>query len=146
MGRLSFHASAACAIALLATATIAGAAAARPLDDITVQAPRLESWQVGRSYTGSPIDEVALSVRVDTAGLDLATPAGLSEVQKRVHRASRSACEEISRLYPLAEPSDTVCAAVAERGALEQVREAALGLPTRVRVLEFAPSSASHLE
>jgi len=39
-----------------------------------------------------------------------------------------------------------VCAAVAERGALEQVREAALGLPTRVRVLEFAPSSASHLE
>jgi UrcA family protein len=141
---LSKRLTAACGIALLAAAMFTGPASAKSLDEITVQGYRLTTRQVGRSYTGIPIDEISLSVRVNTAGLNLATPEGLSDVQKRIHAASLAACAQISRLYPLAEPRDKSCAATAERAALEQVGELALGLPTRVRVLEFTlPAAAS---
>jgi UrcA family protein len=136
--------AAALGIALLAATLVGGPVSAKSFDEITVQASRLRPRQVGLSYTGIPIEEISLSVLINTAGLNLATPAGLSDVQKRIHAASRSACAEISRPYPQAVPGDRACAAAAERVALEHVEEFAAGAPTRVRVLEFTlPAAAS---
>jgi UrcA family protein len=129
--------TAASAIALLAATMVSSPASAKSFDEITVQGSRLESVKVGRSYTGIPIEQISLRVRVNTANLNLATPEGLNEAQRRIHAASRSACAQISRIYPLAEPNDKVCTMAAERPALEQVEELALRLPTPVRVLEL---------
>ena len=105
-------------ITLLTATTLANPAFATPLDEVTVHGPGPEIRQAGRSYTGIPIEKISLSVRVNTADLNLETPSGQNEARKRIHVAAVSACAEISRLYPLSEPGNEPCAAAAERAAV----------------------------
>jgi len=110
---------------------------ATPLDQITVEAARITTKEVGRSSIGAPYEEIFLNARASMTGLDLSTTQGLAEARNRVHTAALSACKQIGRLYPLSEPSDRVCASTAESSALVQVRALALGEPTPLRVRKF---------
>jgi len=110
---------------------------ATPLDQITVEAARITTKEVGRSSIGAPYEEIFLNARASMTGLDLSTTQGLAEARNRVHTAALCACKQIGRLYPLSEPSDRVCASTAESSALVQVRALALDEPTPLRVRKF---------
>src|SRR4249919_822754 len=71
-----------------------------PLDQITVEAARITTREVGRSSIGAPYEEVFLNARASMTGLDLATTKGLTEARNRVHAAALSACKQIGRQYP----------------------------------------------
>jgi UrcA family protein len=105
-------------------ALIAGAAAGQPVEEITVQASRaLNTEIVGRTSSGIPVRDVSLSYRVSLEGLDLASDAGVAELEKRVNDVAEAGCREIGRLYPIATPSDAQCAKAAADKAMVTVRE-----------------------
>lgn len=108
-----------------ASALCANLVVAQNIEEITVQGTRsLKTEVVDRSHT-IPIVDVSLGYGVSTAGLDLASPAGVAELDKRVHDAAMAACKEIGRQYPDSIPSDDVCAKRAADKAMVKVREVA---------------------
>jgi UrcA family protein len=93
------------------------------LSQITVQATHdVQKKQVGMSYTGIPIEEVSLTRHVGFSDLDLKTPAGKDELDKRIKTVAKEACEQIKKLYPLEQwDTDTrSCVADAVKGARVQ--------------------------
>jgi UrcA family protein len=50
--------------------------------------------------TWAPIEEIDLSRRVSFADLDLSTPNGKKELQRRIEQTAKEACQEIEMLYP----------------------------------------------
>jgi UrcA family protein len=99
-------------------------ALAQNANEVTVQGTRvLNTKNVGRTSSGIPIVDVSLSYGVSLAGLDLASHAGATELEKRVHDAAMAACKEIGRQYPDATPSTAECAKVAADKAMVQVHE-----------------------
>ena len=108
-----------------AAALLANIVVAQNIEEITVQGTRsLKTEVVDRSRT-IPIVDVSLGYGVSTAGLDLASAAGVAELDKRVHDAAMAACKEIGRQYPDSTPTDEVCAKRAADKAMVKVREAA---------------------
>lgn len=101
---------------------MAAGALAEDLGDVTVQASRVEVAQVGRTSSGLPIVELTVSHVVRYADLDLATSAGMAELQDRLERAARHGCSEISFANPLAQPGDSLCARQAAEEAMVRVR------------------------
>jgi UrcA family protein len=78
--------------------------------------------QVAMSCAGIPIEEVSLSRHVGFSDLNLKTPAGKDELDKRIKAVAKEACEQIKKLYPL-EQRDTdtrICITDAVKGATEQ--------------------------
>ena len=53
------------------------------------------------SYTGIPVEEVSLSCHVGFRDLDLTTPAGKDELDKRIKAVATEACNQIQKLYSL---------------------------------------------
>ena len=120
------------ALALLALTAICGIGQANESDRIGIEASQIITRPTGRTTAGFPLEEVWLNERISTAGLDLRTTAGLSEMEKRINTAAFYACHEISQRYPLAEQSDEACARAAARPALAKVRAAALQARARM--------------
>lgn len=116
-------------LALLAalTMTVAGTAAIAAESQITehviVEAGRPTGKVVGRSATGAPIEEVALSARVTYSDLELSIPSNAKVLKQRVHDAAREVCDRLEQMYPLGGGSDS-CARKAEEGAQQQVMAA----------------------
>ena len=110
-------------MALLATVSVAGGALAQEIDDVTVQASRVERSQVGYSSSGLPILALSVTHAVAYSDLDLTTTAGMAELQDRIHEAARHGCREIDMTYRLAQPSDWLCARLAARETLARIRE-----------------------
>jgi len=97
---------------------------------ITVTAPR--RVQVGRSTIGAPIDLISLSRFVNFSDVDLRTPAGQAELDKRAMAAARSACQELERQYPNGTPDSLTCAKqarAATQGQIDAAIAAALQPP-----------------
>jgi len=90
------------------------------LEDITVTSARLVT--VGRSQIGGPKQEITISRGVVTDDLDLATPAGMAELEKRVKQVSEELCAELDRLYPLNEPQAADCARNAVKRTMADVK------------------------
>jgi|GEM_PF-2865769 len=65
--------------------------------DIIVNAPRSRERDPN---TGAPIEMVSTSRVAKLSDLDLNTPAGMAEAEKRVKRASSDACRWLDELYP----------------------------------------------
>ena len=111
-------------VAAIAYALIGSIVMAQNVEGVTVQAKRiLNTKTIDRSASGVPLIDISLSYGVSMAGLDLASHAGAMELEKRVHNAGIAACQEISRQYPEAIPSQSECAKSATDKAMVRVHE-----------------------
>jgi UrcA family protein len=114
------------AIGILAATSLSTLAVADDMGSVTVQATRVVSEKtVGRTASGVPIVDVSLSYGVSAKGLDLASHAGVMELQKRVNEAAHAACQELGRQYPESTPKDKDCAKDAADRAMVKVNELA---------------------
>jgi UrcA family protein len=79
---------------------------------------------VGKSSIGADIREVSLSYRVNVADLDLASSAGMAELEKRVKATASAACKELDRLAygNPTRPDDATCVKKAVDEAMATVR------------------------
>ena len=114
----------AAAVGVAASILIGRVAIAQSVEEVTIQAKRgLSTNVVGRTSSGIPLADIAVSHEVSIAGLDLASNAGAAELAKRVGDAARAACREIGRRYPDAAPGDAECARAAADEAMVKVRK-----------------------
>jgi UrcA family protein len=93
------------------------------IPQITVQAAHgVQKKKLGMSFTGIPIEEVSLSRHVGFRDLDLTTPAGKAELEKRIKAVAKEACNQLQTLYPLEQwETDTrTCIADAVKDAMKQ--------------------------
>lgn len=115
--------------ALLVTLACAGTSATaqeQQLDTITVQATRLVATKlVGRTSSGIPVESVSLSYAVSLQGVDLSTPSGMQELEKRINDVALTACEDLGHRYPDSTPDDKTCARDTAKKAIAQLHERA---------------------
>jgi UrcA family protein len=69
-------------------------------EEMTIIAPGVQHWTVGRSGTGIPIEELSLSRTVDIRDLDLSRWDDVQTLNYRVRQAAFAACNELDREYP----------------------------------------------
>lgn len=108
---------------LLVTSMFAGGALAQTVTEVTVTSSRAVEKSAGKTATGVPIVDVALSYGVSATGLDLTTSNGRAEFEKRVSDAAMEACQELGKRYPGSSPSDAQCAKSATDKAMVQVHQ-----------------------
>jgi UrcA family protein len=70
-----------------------------------------------------PVYIVSTTRQAKAGDLDLATPEGLAELEKRVSEAATEACKEIDGTHPNAQPDTYQCAKSATNRTMSQVRE-----------------------
>ncbi len=102
-------------IAATGVALCAGAAAAQSaspeqptdaaLSGVTVTAPRV----VTQPLYGTSTKQMSLSVRVKFRDLDMSTPGGVAELDRRVAEATEYACRQLGIMYPDARPDQRMC-------------------------------------
>src|SRR6185437_15626236 len=88
------------------------------LGGVTVTAPRF----IGRDADGVPIERVSMSATVRVADLDLRTPHGVGELNKRVRDVAASLCQRLEADYPIGSPEFTACVKEAITDASSQTR------------------------
>jgi UrcA family protein len=104
------------------------------LGQLTVSASHaVHQKQVGTSYTGIPIEQVSLRRQVGYQDLNLSTPAGRAELDKRVEAVARQACHQLQTLYPdeLWDTDNRSCVASAVRNAKQEVATITASAHTR---------------
>ncbi|HUO91538.1 MAG TPA: UrcA family protein [Rhizomicrobium sp.] len=117
-------------IAIAQTTPESSAPTAAPTNqatEVTVTAPReVTRTRVGRSNIGAPIEDVAVTERVNIQDLDLKKTADVDELNRRVREAAADSCSELDRLFPLVPSSQTRrdCIRRAMRGANAQIEAA----------------------
>ena len=111
------------AVGAFAASLAAGIAIAQATTEVTVEATRVLQTHVGKTASGVPINDVSLSYGVSYSGLDIASPAGAAQLEKRVRDAATQACKEIGSEHPEAMPDDQQCAREATDKAMVKVRE-----------------------
>ena len=65
-----------------------------------------------------------MSVRVSYADLDMKSPDGVAELDRRVNVAANYVCKQLDRRYPEGDPDSFYCAKNAISGAKPQVIQA----------------------
>lgn len=109
-------------LAAASVGVIAGAAGAQNVSEVTVEGTRIVAGKVvGPSSSTVPVTDVSISYDVSAAGLDLASRAGIMELQKRVKDAAESACKELSTRYPAGTPNEMECVKAAVEKAMAKV-------------------------
>lgn len=119
---------------MLAAALLACGAAAvsaqtarvgEPVFELTVVAPRLVRRPATReNATGAPVELVSLTRRVSYSDLDLAKPADVLELDRRIEAVAREACEQLAGVFPLSDARTPDCVAEAVAGAKTQAERA----------------------
>jgi UrcA family protein len=94
------------------------------ISGVTVSVPRI----LERSKYGSLTKELELSVRVPYGDLDMRSPGGVAELDRRVAAAADYACGELDRIYPDGTPVERQCRREAVGEAQPQVIAARGGL------------------
>ena len=116
--------STALVIGVLVTAAMGGVSLAQSVEEVKIEATRVPSVKVvGRSTSGVPIEEVSLSSRVNSAGLDLATNSGALAFEHRIHDVASSMCKELGEKYPGSTPGTAECAKAATDKAMVKGKE-----------------------
>ncbi len=85
--------------------------------EVIIEAPKLRE----RSRLGVEIMDASMSVAVPFADLDLATPGGVTELDRRVSAAADYVCKQLERRYPEGSPETRACAREAVRDARPQM-------------------------
>ena len=96
--------------------------------EVLVHATRTVAVTVSHdSLTSSPITKTfTLSEGVGYKDLDLTSPVGVAELEKRVTTVAREVCLEIGKQYPDSKPDDAACAKAATKRAMAKVHELTL--------------------
>ena len=111
-------------LAVASAMLVSGAVIAQGVPEVTVQAKRLLTTKVTeRIQDGIPFSDISVTYGVRTSDLDLATHSGATVLEQRVKDAAKLACQEISRQYPDATPSESDCAKSAAEKAMSQVKQ-----------------------
>jgi UrcA family protein len=84
---------------------------------VEVTVPRV----ITGSRIGMPTTEYRMSKRVPYGDLDMATAAGVAELNRRVEEAADYVCDRLEQLNPAGEPEKYSCAREAVRDARPQV-------------------------
>ena len=87
------------------------------LTGVTVSVPRT----IHRERYGMISQEVNMSVRVPYGDLDLQTPSGMAELDKRINEAGNYVCHQLEVMYPVGTPDAYGCVKEAISGAQPQV-------------------------
>lgn len=101
---------------LVGVLTPGGPVLAQNLRGVTVTAPRV----IGHEANGTPIERISMSATVRVADLDLKTPQGVGELNKRVRDVAGSLCKRLETDYPIGSPEYTACVKEAIRAASSQ--------------------------
>lgn len=109
-----------CALATAALTLVAGMAGATDTTSVTAQARPV----VSQPYENSGIEIHTLERRVRFTDLDLATPAGVAELERRVSASANAVCAQLGQLYPRDFTTDEECRQHALQSATVQVRAA----------------------
>ncbi|MGA2840630.1 MAG: UrcA family protein [Steroidobacteraceae bacterium] len=89
--------------------------------DVVVQADRPEIT-VKMPVRGSVVKEVSLAQHVSYGDLDLTTPAGAAELEKRVTAAAEAVCKKLGKVYPDSRPKGHSCTEITVKDAMHKVR------------------------
>ena len=84
---------------------------------VEVTVPRV----ITGSHIGRPMTEYQMSKRVPYGDLDMSSPAGVAELNRRVDEAADYVCERLEQINPGGEPEKYSCAREAVRDARPQV-------------------------
>jgi UrcA family protein len=107
-------------LAVAGCVAFAGPAAGQAMEAVTVEAARVVT--VGRTVYGAPEQQVVLRRGVSTKGLDLSTPAGKAELEKRVTETATALCTELDRMYPLTDPQKKDCVRDAVKSGMAETK------------------------
>jgi UrcA family protein len=113
--------------AAAAVAVAYGAAAAEPMTEVIVEAPRVVHSTDRVRPVGGQIDIASVRYRVSYADLNLATHTGAVALEERVNDAAKRACKQLETAAApnaTAVAGDPPCLKTAVDGAMKQVREA----------------------
>ena len=88
--------------------------------EVSIEAPKI----IERSRLGVVTLEATMSVRVPYGDLDLKTPQGSAELDRRVRVAANSVCDQLERRYPEGSPERFWCTKNAIAGTRPQVIKA----------------------
>jgi UrcA family protein len=108
---------------VVAASLLSSGAVGQELGEISIEASRIDRTLVGHTSARVPIYIVSTTRQVKASDLDLATPEGLAELEKRVSKAATEACADIDRAHPNAQPDTRQCAKSATDRTMSQVRE-----------------------
>jgi UrcA family protein len=78
-----------------------------PPEELYVYGPRHHHER--SSTTGAPIENVAVQRPVRFDDLDLRTPWGARELERRVSYTARVLCDRLDAMYPVAAPDNPPC-------------------------------------
>jgi UrcA family protein len=99
---------------------------AQPLEEIVVEGSPIVKER--KSDPGSPPPlyyNVVMSSRVSYADLDLAKPADVATLERRIKEAANYVCDKLGKAYPDSEPDTKECAQRAANKALAEARKVA---------------------
>jgi UrcA family protein len=88
--------------------------------EVVIEAPRV----VERQRYGTIGQEISMSVRVPYGDLNMQSPDGVAELDRRINVAANYVCEQLDRRYPEGAPEVFYCAKNAVSGAKPQVIKA----------------------
>jgi UrcA family protein len=114
----------------LALAIVSGTVFAQEKDqtsEITIQGKHVQVTKtVERSYSGEPIDRYTFTTPVNVDNLDLSTPAGVAELNKRVREAAKEGCDELQQAAAPMDllADDKTCVQEATAAAMARTRAA----------------------
>jgi UrcA family protein len=90
------------------------------VEGVEITAPKI----VERSRIGVVTSEVSMSVRVPYGDLDMRSPTGAAELDRRVAKAANYVCDQLEDRYPEGSPETFYCAKSAIADARPQVIKA----------------------
>lgn len=99
---------------------------AQELDEIVVEGSPIV--KEGKAETASPAPgyyKVVMSSRVSYADLDLAKPADVATLERRINEAAMVVCDKLGKAYPESGPETKECAKRAADKALAEARKVA---------------------
>jgi UrcA family protein len=102
-------------------AMVGGMARAAPMEVVTVEVAR--SQKVAQTRYGVPVREITIASSVSYADLDLATPQGAKELEKRIRETATSSCKEMDVKFPVEGYGQDECIKNAVDGAMSQVNK-----------------------
>ena len=106
-----------------AASLLSSGAVGQELGEISIEASRVDRTLLGHTSARAPIYIVSTTRQVKAGDLDLTTPEGLAELEKRVSKAATEACTDIDRTHPNAQPDTYKCAKSATERTMSQVRQ-----------------------
>jgi UrcA family protein len=112
------------AAAAASIAIIGGAAVGQTdVKEVVVQAPQVVRTPMGKTSSGGIDEVVSVDHHVKYTDLDLSKTHDMNVLQERIRAAAKSGCNQLRRLYPLAN-HDPACVKKAIAQATPQVRAA----------------------